>query len=139
MKPDVRKGIHVGNHSFYYRCGSRCTFFEGEAEIPVTSELAELLQYCRVLIYRGQMDTGYPYSAMESCLRDIEWPGAKEYKRAARKHWRVGDELAGYWKTAGNLNEVLVRNSGHLAPSEQPLWTWDMITRFTYGKVLSNL
>lgn len=51
-----------------------------------------------------------------------------------RYEWYVEKELAGYVKQAGNLTEVLVRNAGHMVPTDQPKWAWDLISRFTRNK-----
>lgn len=56
----------------------------------------------------------------------------------SRYQWYVGTELAGYVKQAGKLTEVLVRAAGHMVPSDQPKWAWDLITRFTRNKPLHN-
>ena len=56
------------------------------------------------------------------------------WQEARRSKWHVGDELAGYAKSVGNLTVALVRNAGHMVPHDQPLWAFDLINRFTSGK-----
>lgn len=136
IKPDVRKALHVGNCAFNMRWNAtaKSKFLIEEIQTPVLSILANLLHYYRILVYHGNLDITFPYSATENMLRSIEWRGAEDYKAANRTKWYVEDELAGYWKTASNLTEVLIRNCGHDAV-EQPLWTSVMATQFTRGQL----
>ena len=48
--------------------------------------------------------------------------------------WFVGNELAGYAKTAGKFTEILVRNSGHMVPRDQPKWALDLYHRIIFNK-----
>lgn len=134
QRPDVRKAIHVGNSTF--SPDDKIVLLHLASDIPqsVAHLISELLQNYRVLIYNGQLDIICAYPMAENVLRNLQWPGAQEYKTARRVQWWVNEKLAGYSKTVGNLTEVLVRNAGHSVPAEQPAWAWDLITRFTRGK-----
>ena len=50
--------------------------------------------------------------------------------------WYVGPDLAGYSKTWSNFSQVVVRNSGHMVPYDQPKWAFDLINRFTGDRML---
>lgn len=109
----------------------------------------------RVLLYFGQMDLRVGYApAMEYIkvifysrsglsavgvvlkyiyFQTLKWKGAKEYKNADRKLYKVGDKLAGYVKTSGNFTEMMVRNAGHFVPTNQPEWALDMYNKFIFN------
>lgn len=134
QRPDVRKAIHVGNCSFNFAARTVEKYLKSDVMQSVAVLVADLVQHYRVLIYSGQLDIIVAYPLTENYLQNLKWPGAEKYKKAPRKLWMVGDELAGYSKTVDNLTEVLVRNAGHTVPSDQPKWALDLITRFTHNK-----
>lgn len=100
--------------------------------------VAELLQHYRIIFYNGQLDIIVAYPLTENFLRNLVYPGTKLYKDAVRQVWKVGDDVAGYVKVAGNLTVVLVRNAGHMVPKDQPKWALDMIRRFINNKYWYN-
>lgn len=134
QRVDVRRAIHVGNCSFHAEDETVETHLKDDITQSMASAVVDLLQHYRVLIYNGQLDIIVAYPLTENYLQNLVWPGAKAYKNALRKKWRVDGALAGYTKTVDNLTEVLVRNAGHMVPSDQPQWALDLITRFTHGK-----
>ncbi|KAJ8687304.1 hypothetical protein QAD02_023098 [Eretmocerus hayati] len=132
--PHIRKAIHVGNASFGGETQQVGENLLEDGTKSITDFISNLLEHYRVLIYSGQLDIICAYPMTERYLRRLEWSGSEEYKTAIRKKWWVGKELAGYSKTVKNLTELLVRNAGHMVPSDQPKWSLDMITRFTHHK-----
>lgn len=83
------------------------------------------------------MDLLIHYQGQEAFLKHLEFSAAEKYKTAKRKIWHVNGDIAGYAKEAGNLVEVLVRNAGHMVPSDQPVWALDMITKFTRNQTIN--
>lgn len=134
QRADVRKAIHVGNCSFHVEASDVETHLKNDITRSQADKVAILLQHYRVLIYNGQLDIIVAYPLTENYLLNLKWPGAADYKKAVRKQWTVDGEIAGYSKSVGNLVEVLVRNAGHMVPSDQPKWALDLISRFTRGK-----
>lgn len=134
QRSDVRRAIHVGNNTFHYETSTVEEYLKGDVMRSIAVLLTDLLEHYRVLIYNGQLDIIVAYPLTENFLQHLQWSGAKKYVTAPRKIWKVGEELAGYTKTVDNLTEVLVRNAGHMVPSDQPKWALDLITRFTYNK-----
>ncbi|KAJ8687303.1 hypothetical protein QAD02_023097 [Eretmocerus hayati] len=134
QRSDVRKAIHVGNSTFNSEARKVTAILVNDILDSVAHLVAENLEKYRVLIYNGQLDIicGYPMTV--NYLRNLKWSGAENYKTVERKQWWVGDELAGYSKSVGNLTEVLVRAAGHAVPIDQPKWAWDLITRLTHYK-----
>uniref|UniRef100_A0A6V7M7A3 Carboxypeptidase n=1 Tax=Bracon brevicornis TaxID=1563983 RepID=A0A6V7M7A3_9HYME len=134
QRADVRQSIHVGNCSFNVEANIVEEHLKNDITRSQADKVAVLAQNYRVLIYNGQLDIIVAYPLTENYLMNLKWPGAAAYKKAGRKKWLVDGEIAGYAKVAGNLIEVLVRNAGHMVPSDQPKWALDLITRFTRGK-----
>nr|CAI5831222.1 unnamed protein product [Callosobruchus analis] len=132
---DVRRAIHVGNTTF----GSNKV--RGYLEEDMTESMApwfvEVANNYRVLLYSGQLDiiVGYPLTL--NFLKNVEFHGIQEYRKAKRAIWFVGMEVAGYSKTGGNFTEVLVRNAGHMVPTDQPKWAEDLIYKFTRNKPIN--
>lgn len=126
--PTNKKSIHVGAMPF------DSTGVEKHMQIDVMKSVApwisELLSHYRVLFYNGQLDVIIGYPLTIHFLENLEFNGAEEYKSSERKQWYVENELAGYIRKAANLTEVLVRNAGHLVPSDQPKWAFDLISKF---------
>ncbi|XP_076241218.1 venom serine carboxypeptidase [Calliopsis andreniformis] len=134
QRADIRKAIHVGNCSFHVEDKTVEQYLKGDIMKSVADLVSDLVEHYRVLAYNGQLDIIVAYPLTENYLHKLNWSGAKKYEKAERKLWYVGNELAGYSKTIDNLTEVLVRNAGHMVPSDQPLWALDLITRFTHNK-----
>ncbi|KAI5633506.1 serine carboxypeptidase domain-containing protein [Phthorimaea operculella] len=129
----VRKVCHVGNKPF--NSGEKVMeHLSLDILHSVAPVIEELLSHYRILFYNGQLDIIVAYPLTENFLRNLNFSSSKEYHVAKRKIWRVGQEVAGYVKKAGNLTEILVRNAGHMVPSDQPKWALDMITRFIRNK-----
>lgn len=147
QKPSVRATLHVGQRSMndtkvVYR------HMLGDVMRSVAPWLSALLDTgrYRVLLYTGQLDIKIHYRGTMRMARSLEWSGAERFRNAAvRTIWRVrkqkdrsddGNEttLAGYATASGPLTVVLVRDSGHMVPADQPFNALDLINRFTTGK-----
>ncbi|CAF4804418.1 unnamed protein product [Pieris macdunnoughi] len=130
----VRNSIHVGNLPFH---DGKEVEISLAADIlqSVTAEISQLLSYYKMLFYNGQLDIIVAYPLTENFLQHLDFSASNEYKTAVKKIWRVGDDIAGYYKKAGNLTEVLVRNAGHMVPGDQPKWAFDLISRFIKNKL----
>ena len=97
-----------------------------------------------------------PYPGTVELMANLDWDGAEEYRlptinlimfsnlkkcslfnrQTGRDIWRVGNDVAGYSKEVRNLKVVMVRDSGHMVPMDQPLWALDMIDQFVREKPL---
>jgi vitellogenic carboxypeptidase-like protein len=112
----VRKAIHVGNNTFHDTDGENKV--EEHLKLDVMDSIAPwlgaLINNYRVVIYNGQLDIIVAYPLTVNYLHTLNFDKAAEYRKAPREIWRVGKEIAGYAKTAGNLTEILVRNAGHM-------------------------
>jgi hypothetical protein len=69
----------------------------------------------------------------ELLLNQMEWSGSAEWKDAPRGLWMVNGTQAGWAKEYGHLSYVVVYNSGHMVPYNQPKPAFDMVTRLLTG------
>lgn len=132
--PVIRKAIHVGNLTF--NDGKKVEeHLLNDVMQSVKPLIVDLLEAkYKVMIYNGQTDIIIGWPLTENFIASMKWSGSKKYLTTKRKFWHVGKELAGYAKEVGNFTQVLVRNSGHMIPYDQPKWAMDLINRFTSGK-----
>ncbi|KAJ9584274.1 hypothetical protein L9F63_021396 [Diploptera punctata] len=135
---EVRNAIHVGSQIF--NTGDKVQMMLKQDFMQSVKPWIEILldNNYRILIYSGQLDIIVAYPLSLGYLQALEWNGANAYKTAARNQWHVDGEIAGYSKTVGNFTELLVRDAGHMVPTDQPKWAFDMINRFTSNKPFSN-
>lgn len=130
-----RKSVHVGK--IKRDDGSKTeSLFKSDIAKSVIHMVKELVEHYRVQFYNGQLDVICAYPLTENFLRKMEWSGANEYRRKRRKIWKIGGEVAGYVKTHGRLSEVLVRNAGHMVPTDQPKWAFELFNKFIYNVTL---
>ncbi|KAJ9586803.1 hypothetical protein L9F63_019589 [Diploptera punctata] len=106
--------------------------------VSVKPYLEVLLDNHRVLYYNGDLDIIVAYAVSVRMYNALEFSAAEQYRNATRVPWYVDGELAGYMKSAGNFTEVLVRNAGHMVPTDQPKWAFDLINRFTSDTLLDS-
>lgn len=140
QQPSVRAALHVGRQPFNNGSEVERHLIEDVMQSVVT-RLATLLDSgrYRVLLYSGQLDIIVPYRGTMRMAQLLKWSGAEQFKNATRTVWRVDDgdiatDVAGYATTYGPLTVLLVRDAGHMVPADQPIWSLDMINRFTAGK-----
>ncbi|CAG9767350.1 unnamed protein product [Ceutorhynchus assimilis] len=127
----VRKALHVGSAQYSDQNYDVYDGLYADISRSVAPWVSELLNHYRVLIFNGQLDIIVGYVLTANYLQNLEFSAAAEYKLAERQIWTVGESrIAGYVKIAGNLTEVMVRNAGHMVPSDQPEAAFDLINRF---------
>lgn len=124
----VRATIHVGNCSFDSKGVEE--HLKNDIHDSVAPWVTKLLSNYRIMLYNGQLDIIVAYPLTINFLKHLEFSASDEYKIAKRSKWYVDGNLAGYVKQAGNLTEVLFRNAGHLAPTDQPKWCLNLIKKF---------
>lgn len=132
-RAEVRAAIHVGNVPFNDDNVEKMLM--ADVMVSMSPWIKNLLSTYRVLFYNGQLDIIVAYPLTVNFLEHLSFDNAAEYKTAQRRIWRVGQDIAGYIKQAGNLTEVLVRNAGHTVPVQQPVWALELITKFTRNEL----
>ncbi|XP_046403551.1 venom serine carboxypeptidase-like [Ischnura elegans] len=136
---EFRKAVHVGNRPFDGGSGIVERYLMADVMQSVKPWVEELLDAgYKVLVYNGQLDIAVPYPLTVEFLRALNWKGSEEYLEAKREKWMVGEFLAGYSKTAGTLTEVLVRNSGHMVPTDQPKVAFALLEDFLIDQTYKN-
>ncbi len=130
----VRKSIHVGDQPFLRGSITVLTHMIEDICKSVRPQVEKLLnEEYRVLVYAPQLDIIVPHTGIDKFVRNLKWDGAEDYDRSIRSTWRVNEEIAGYVKQAKNLIHVTIRNAGHVSSYDQPVWTFDMVNKFTRG------
>lgn len=140
-RPDVKQAIHATNTpQRYVECAdppyNALSYQDGKG---VTAELAEILNNgLRVLIYSGQYDIICNHLGTDKMLRMLSWSGQEEWLKAQPGVWLVDKQPAGYVQSFKNLHSLLILDSGHMVPMDQPRVALDMINRFLQGKSFSS-
>ncbi|XP_072937065.1 venom serine carboxypeptidase-like [Epargyreus clarus] len=135
QRDEVRRALHVGNTNFtsigvVYR--KLVPDFMGSGK----QMLEELLENYRVMLYNGHLDIIVAYHPSVNTYDALSFSGSMEYKTTKRRPWYHNGHLAGYYKIAGNLTEVMVRGAGHMVPADQPAAALGLISAFTRGVAL---
>lgn len=86
----------------------------------------------KTLIYNGQNDFIVNTAGVLTYLNTLKWKNAKEWREAKKTMWKDYDDVTnlGWTKNYGNLYFTLVRNAGHLVPSDQPRVAWFMLNNY---------
>ncbi|KAM3964765.1 venom serine carboxypeptidase [Aphomia sociella] len=134
---EVRRALHVGNTNFtsigvVYR--KLVPDFMRSAKMW----LEELLENYRVMLYNGHLDIIVAYHPSVNTYNSLEFSGTSDFKTAKRLPWYHDKKLAGYYKIAGNLTEVMVRGAGHMVPADQPAASLGLISAFARGFTLDE-
>ena len=90
----------------------------------------------RLLFFNGMMDLICNHVGNEILVDKMEWSHQEDYVLAKRSAWMsslAGNTLAGYMKEYKNLSFLKLRDSGHMAPLDQPEVCLDMMITFMYG------
>ncbi|ETV86045.1 hypothetical protein H257_02534 [Aphanomyces astaci] len=95
--------------------------------------LETLMNHYHVLFYAGNMDgSSCNHLGVSRVVDQLHWDGADEYHTASRRPWTVDGVggVGGLAKQSGNVAVVVITNSGHLVPTDQPEASLDMMRRF---------
>eukprot|EP00978_Attheya_sp_CCMP212_P047793 scaffold430870_cov90-Attheya_sp.AAC.1 len=108
--------------------------------VPYIAELLDSNAGIRVLAYNGDRDMSCCAQGSELALNGMEWSGSSDWNSVAssRGLWTVGGQPAGYAKAVKGLEFVVVYNSGHLVPMNQPVHALDLIERFVRNQRFSD-
>lgn len=131
--PQTRTAIHVGNLTF--NDGNIVEEYLRKDVMDSVKPWVEAILDAnyRTLMYSGQLDVIVAAPLTENFLRILKWTKSRQFNHSDRKIYKVKSddkEVAGYVRQAENLIYILIRNSGHMVPYDQPRVAKDMITRF---------
>lgn len=96
-------------------------------------EIGIVLDNFRTLIHFGQFDIICPYYLHLRVISNLDWSGNWDYSQSHRQLLRWKQSLCGYYKTAKQYTEVLIRNAGHFTPTNQPKWVLGLLRKFANG------
>eukprot|EP01022_Parablepharisma_sp_SALTPOND_P015519 TRINITY_DN21_c0_g1_i2.p1 TRINITY_DN21_c0_g1~~TRINITY_DN21_c0_g1_i2.p1 ORF type:complete len:420 (-),score=41.66 TRINITY_DN21_c0_g1_i2:65-1324(-) len=104
------------------------TLFEADTILSLGPELAYVLDKgLDTMIYFGDQDYSCNYRSGEYMLNGVVWEGKEQFNKAEYKPWE-----GGRYRRYKNLNLVIVHDSGHLVPMDQPILSLDLIKLFIY-------
>ncbi|EFJ43239.1 hypothetical protein VOLCADRAFT_66092 [Volvox carteri f. nagariensis] len=83
--------------------------------------VSDLLQYKPVLLYQGQWDAECGVGSNDAWIHTLQWHGHGGFTAAPRKFWWVNGRIAGFWKSYNTLDLLVLRNTGHMVPHDNPL------------------
>lgn len=130
---DRRRSIHVGNSTFHQDDQVETMMINDVFQSIPSEQLIALFDNYKVLVYNGLLDIICAESLTMNWIDDLQWSRAAQYKKTVRQIWRVDSkdkQVAGYMKIVDRFMLVAIRNAGHMAPTDQPRATLDMIDRF---------
>jgi hypothetical protein len=139
--PEVKEALHVPTDHYWHGCqaGSgrrrmmehRRLYMDEDRPISVVPYIGELLdEGIPVLVYNGDRDMTTNMVGSELVLNAMDWKGKREWLNAPRGLWNVDDYPAGWAKEWKGLSFVVVYNSGHMVPYNQPVPAYDLLKRF---------
>ncbi|GIL69722.1 hypothetical protein Vretifemale_703 [Volvox reticuliferus] len=96
----------------------------------VKNLVADLLDYMPVLLYQGQWDAECGVGSNDAWIHTLQWHGHGGFTAARREFWRVNGRIAGYWKSYSTLDVLVLRNTGHMVPHDNPLIGQLMLERW---------
>ena len=112
---------------------------DDDRPISMLPYMAELLDDAgiRVVVYNGDRDLSTCAQGSEILLDSMNWSGSRDWHdpyKTRRGLWLVDNYPAGYSRTLHNLEFVVVYNSGHLVPLNQPKNALDLLNRVLQNK-----
>ncbi|ETM31371.1 hypothetical protein L914_21050 [Phytophthora nicotianae] len=108
-------------------------------DVPI-DVFRDLLDNYKFLFYAGNMDGSLCNNLGVGRIIDrLAWTDTTKYRVAKRQPWMVDGKVAGLAKSAGNMSYVVVLNSGHLVPADQPEASLDMMRRFVNNEPFFTL
>ena len=102
-----------------------------------------LANHTRVLLYAGENDLNCNFLGLQRVLQQHQWRGQK-WEQAERSLYRgiapKGPEVSGEYFSIddGRMAFLIIRNSGHLVPMDQPATAQDLIRRFALGATFAD-
>jgi len=141
-RPDVRAALHAtgnGKNKFEECADPPYDALAHQDGLSAAPSLADILDKgVRVLIYSGQYDMVCHHLGTENMLLALPWSGRADWLRAETAVWAADKSPAGYVKAAKNLQSLLVLDSGHMVPMDQPARALDMLRKFLAGEAFGG-
>jgi len=144
-RPEIKKILHAPENITWHGCRQgegrrrlmagnsqlRRLYMDNDRPLSVVPYIAELVDAdIPVLVYNGDRDMTTNMVGTELALNGMEWSGKDEWLDAPRGLWMFDNEHAGWAKEYKKLSYVVVYNSGHMVPYNQPGPSMDLLQRF---------
>jgi len=127
----TKKWFNVSTDFNYNLCnGDVYQWWYSDFMKSVSDILSFVIQRTRVLLFNGADDIEVNTSGVLDFIRQLDWPGIKNFLKAPRQIWNSSYGILGSAKTYGNLTFVTVSGAGHMVPYYQPYSALDMVLRF---------
>ncbi|KAL4469343.1 hypothetical protein ABPG72_005979 [Tetrahymena utriculariae] len=122
--------FHIQLNKDYEQCDSQVydvlsiDFIQNNCIQKITYLLEQGIQ---VNVFNGDLDLIVPYYAPQLWINTLEQSKIEQYKSAETIVWRKNSTIYGSVKQQDNLSFVIVFNSGHMVPQNQPETSLHMI------------
>ena len=132
----VRTAIGVGNIPFNDGNLQVELALKGDVMFSQKPRLEAILSAgIQVLIYNGALDLICGAPLTERYVPILDWPGNTGWNVSPKKLWHDidfpgGGVISGYSRSFQNLNQVIIRGAGHMAPFDAPSRSLDLVSRF---------
>ncbi|KAF2008978.1 carboxypeptidase Y-like protein A [Aaosphaeria arxii CBS 175.79] len=115
---------------------NRNFLLQGDWMKPYHRVVPGILEEIPVAIYAGDADYICNWLGNKAWTEALEWPGQKEYKKAATEDLLLGGkgDKIGQVKSSGNLTFIRIHGGGHMVPYDQPEASSDFFTRWLSGE-----
>jgi carboxypeptidase D len=139
-RPDVKAALHTTSTPQKFE---ECTdppymALAHQDGLSAAPQLISILDAgIRVLVFSGQYDLVCHHLGTENLLMDLSWSGNTGWQKADTGVWVVDNSPAGYIKQFKNLQSLVVLDSGHMVPMNQPKRALDMFKKFVENKPFS--
>jgi carboxypeptidase C (cathepsin A) len=133
-RPDVKKKMNAGNAE-WQMCNP----------VPLYALLGDLARSAEklfpkilatklpVLLYNGNYDLICNYFGTNDWTNAMEWPYSAAWHVAKNQTWTVSGQLAGYYRSASSLTQLVVDGAGHMVPFDQGRNAHAMLYQFMQG------
>ncbi|OEU10961.1 alpha/beta-hydrolase [Fragilariopsis cylindrus CCMP1102] len=166
-REDIRKALHAPMNITWHGCAGgnsrrrrrrgrrslqggigddlfhRRLYLDNDRPIDVVPYVADLLDAdIPVLVYNGDRDMTTGGTGSEMLLNGMNWKGKNEWLDATRGVWMAEEKKAGeggWAKEHLGLTFVVVYNSGHMVPYNQPVAAMDLLNRFLKNETFLDL
>lgn len=109
----------------------RLGYMDNDRPVNMAPYVADILDAgIPFLVYNGDRDMTTNMVGQEKALNGMEWSGQHEWLDAPRGLWMTDDYESGWAKEYKGLSFVVVYNSGHMVPYNQPGPAFDLVERF---------
>lgn len=137
-QPHVRAAINAPD-VFWVSCSAEVDqIMRHDVMKSVKNLVIDLLAFKPVLLYQGQFDAECGVAGNDAWISTLSWPGHTGFSAANRTFWMVNDHIAGYLKQHDTLTHLVVRNTGHMVPHDNPLYGQLFLERWVEEEVLGR-